>query len=155
MNKIINLYNAIFAWLQYWTDDIFKLFVRLYVADAFFRSGLTKLGSWDAAMPFLSSSAKYLFESEYRVPLIPWELAAYLATAAELILPILLVLGLATRFSALALFLFNIIAIVSYPVIWQTGFYDHKLWGIMLLVIIIYGQGRASIDSLICKYQKK
>lgn len=155
MNKIIDLYNQIFAQIQCYADDIFKLFVRLYVADAFFRSGLTKLGSWDAQMPFLSSGVGYLFESEYQVPLIPWELAAYLATATELILPVLLLLGLVTRLSALALFLFNIIAVVSYPAIWQSGFYDHKLWGIMLLVIVIYGQGRLSIDNLICNLKDK
>ncbi|SMN01789.1 INTEGRAL MEMBRANE PROTEIN (Rhomboid family) [uncultured Candidatus Thioglobus sp.] len=151
MNKLIDLYNNVFALLHRYTDDILKLFVRLYVADAFFRAGLTKLGSWDSEMPFLSSGAQYLFENEYQVPFIPWELAAYLGTAAELILPILLVIGLATRLMALKLFLFNIIAVVSYPVIWESGYYDHKLWGIMLLMIVIYGQGRISIDNLICK----
>lgn len=151
MQKIINLYNWAFKWLHLTTDDILKLFVRLYVADAFFRSGLTKLGSWDAEMPFLSSGAQYLFESEYQVPLIPWELAAYLGTAAELILPIFLLFGLATRLSALMLFAFNIIAVVSYPAIWQSGFFDHKLWGIMLLITVVYGQGRISIDALLCR----
>ncbi len=156
MRKLTNLYNQIFEVLHKYTDDIFKLFLRLYVADAFFRAGLTKLGSWDSQMPFLSLGARYLFKSEYSVPLIPWELAAYLATAAELVLPVLLVLGLATRLSALALFLFNIIAVVSYPVLWEGGYYDHKLWGIMLLVIVIYGQGRISIDALICnKHHQK
>ncbi len=87
MNQLITLYNQTFAWLHKYTDDIFKLFLRLYVAEAFFRAGLTKLGSWDSEMPFLSSGAQYLFENEYQVPLIPWELAAYLGTAAELILP--------------------------------------------------------------------
>lgn len=146
MSKLIDLYNKVFEWLYKYSDDIFKLFLRLYVADAFFRAGWLKLTSWDSTL--------YLFEEEYQVPLIPWELAAYLATAAELILPILLVLGLATRLSALALFFFNIIAVISYSVIWQSGYYDHKLWGVMLLVVIIYGQGKASIDSLICKNQK-
>jgi putative oxidoreductase len=87
----------------------------------------------------------------YQVPLIPWELAAYLGTAAELILPIFLVVGLATRLMAFNLFVFNIIAVVSYPVIWQGGYYDHKLWGVMLLVVVIYGQGRVSLDHIICK----
>ncbi len=151
MNKIINLYNKIFILIHKYTDDIFKLFVRLYVADAFFRAGLTKLGGWDSEMPFLSSSAQYLFENEYQVPLIPWELAAYLGTVAELILPILLTLGIATRFNALALFIFNVIAVISYPIIWQGGFYDHKLWGVMLLITVVYGAGRISIDNLICK----
>ncbi|WP_428086990.1 DoxX family protein [Candidatus Thioglobus sp.] len=151
MNKIINFYNAVFAFIHKYSTDIFKLFVRLYVADAFFRAGLTKLGSWDSQMPFLSSSAQYLFENEYQVPIIPWELAAYLGTAAELILPILLVLGLATRLMAVKLFMFNIIAVISYPTIWAGGFYDHKLWGVMLLVTVIYGQGKFALDYFICK----
>lgn len=151
MDKLFNLYNQIFNKIYYYSNDIFQLFIRVYVADAFFRSGLTKLGSWDSEMPFLSSSVGYLFESEYQVPMIPWELAAYLATAAELIFPVLLVLGFATRLNALALFIFNIVAVVSYPAIWEGGFYDHKLWGIMLLVTVIYGPGRVSLDGLICK----
>jgi putative oxidoreductase len=151
MTQLIHLYNQIFAYLYKYTDDIFKLFLRLYVADGFFRSGLTKLGSWDSELPFLSSGAQYLFENEYQVPLIPWELAAYLGTATELILPVFLILGLATRLMAVKLFVFNVVAVVSYPVIWQGGYYDHKLWGVMLLVIVIYGQGRVSLDNIICK----
>ncbi|SMN01127.1 INTEGRAL MEMBRANE PROTEIN (Rhomboid family) [uncultured Candidatus Thioglobus sp.] len=153
MNKLIDLYNNLFDLLQKYTDDILKLFVRLYVAYAFFKAGLTKFGSWDSDMPFISSSAQYLFEEEYQVPFIPWELAAYLGTAAELILPVLLVIGLVTRGSALMLFVFNIIAVISYPTIWESGYYDHKLWGIMLLITVLYGQGRISTDSLICKIQ--
>ncbi len=114
MMQLIHLYNQIFAYLYKYTDDIFKLFLRLYVADGFFRSGLTKLGSWDSELPFLSSDAQYLFENEYQVPLIPWELAAYLGTATELILPVFLILGLATRLMAVKLFVFNVVAVVSY-----------------------------------------
>ncbi|RUA05344.1 MAG: hypothetical protein DSY43_04840 [Gammaproteobacteria bacterium] len=155
MTKLIDLYNRTFVYLYKFTDDIFKLFLRLYVADVFFRAGLTKLGSWDSELPFLSSGAQYLFESEYSVPLIPWELAAYLGTAAELFLPILLLLGLATRLSALALFAFNIVSVVSYPILWEGGFYDHKLWGAMLLVVVIYGQGKISLDNIICRRVSK
>ncbi|MDC9727376.1 MAG: DoxX family protein [Candidatus Thioglobus sp.] len=147
MEKIINIYNKVFAWIYKYTDDIFKLFVRLYVADAFFRAGWLKINSWDSTL--------YLFESEYQVPIIPWELAAYLATAVEIILPIFLILGLATRLIATKLFFFNIIAVISYPVIWQSGFYDHKLWGIMLLITIIYGPGKFSIDTSICQKLNK
>ncbi|SMN16144.1 INTEGRAL MEMBRANE PROTEIN (Rhomboid family) [uncultured Candidatus Thioglobus sp.] len=117
--------------------------MHLYVADAFFRAGLLKFQNWDTTL--------YLFENDYQVPFLPWELAAYLGTAAELILPVFLVLGLATRLVAVKLFFFNIVAVVSYPVIWQGGFYDHKLWGVMLLVSVIYGQGKFSLDSLIFK----
>ena len=69
---------------------------RFYVAWAFFASGLTKLRDWESTL--------MLFEYEYQVPLLPFELAAYLGTAAEIVLPILLVAGLMSRFSALGLF---------------------------------------------------
>jgi putative oxidoreductase len=146
LKKSLNLHNNIFGNLQKYLTDIVLLFARIYVADAFFRSGLTKLGSWDSEMPFLSSSAQYLFESEYSVPLIPWELAAYLGTIAELVLPVFLVLGLFARITALKLFLFNIIAVISYPVLWSGGFFDHKLWGFMLLATCLFGAGKFSID---------
>lgn len=147
MTKIFNLYNLIFSKISQYFDDIFKLFVRLYVAEAFFRSGLLKIGDWDTTL--------FLFEAEYQVPFLSSQTAAYLGTAAELILPVFLALGLATRLNAAALFAFNIIAVVAYPVIWQNGFYDHKLWGIMLLITVFYGHGKIALDSLICKkYQR-
>jgi putative oxidoreductase len=63
-----------------------------------------------------------------QVPLLSWELTAYLGTAAELILSVLLVLGLLSRLTAVTLFMFNIMVVVSYPVLWKGGFFDHKLW---------------------------
>ncbi|MDG3086709.1 DoxX family protein [Vibrio hannami] len=120
---------------------IFLLFLRLWVAWVFFKSGLTKVSSWDSTL--------YLFELEYQVPIISWELAAYLGTAAELILPIFIAFGLLTRPTALALFLFNIVAVVSYPVLWEKGFYDHQLWGLMILNIIVWGAGYISLDNII------
>ena len=153
MKKIIYLYNCIFELIYKTSNDFFKLFIRLYVAYVFFSSGWLKFNSWDSTL--------YLFESEYQVPIIPWELAAYLGTAAELILPIFLAFGLITRLVALKLFVYNIIAVVSYPVLWGAagfwdgflgnGFFDHKLWGLMLLVTVIYGPGKIALDTLICK----
>ena len=80
--------------------------IRLFVASVFFKAGLTKIASWSTTLT--------LFEYEYAVPLLPPELAAWLATAAELTLPVLLVLGLGTRLSALALFVFNAVAVISW-----------------------------------------
>lgn len=82
------------------------LAARLYVGKVFFTSGLTKTGNWDTTL--------FLFREEYNVPLLPPDLAAVVGTGAELVLPILLVVGLFTRVSALGLFLLNIVAIVSY-----------------------------------------
>lgn len=117
------------------------LFTRLWVAWVFFKSGMVKYSSWDSTL--------YLFEYEYQVPLIPWQIAAYAGTAAELILPAFLALGLFTRPMTLALFAFNIIAVISYPLLWEKGFFDHQLWGMMMLVNIFWGAGLFSADKLL------
>ena len=79
----------------------------------FFNSGLVKISSWDSTL--------YLFEYEYQVPILPWELAAYMGTAAELILPVFLALGLLSRPMGAILFVFNIIAVVL-TLLWEKGF---------------------------------
>ncbi|NOH99028.1 DoxX family protein [Vibrio sp. 99-70-13A1] len=143
-SKIINLvtqYDSLIGRLQALFVPLFLLFCRVWVAWVFFNSGLTKIASWDSTL--------YLFELEYQVPIIPWELAAYLGTAAELILPVFMVLGLLTRPMAAILFVFNIIAVVSYPVLWEQGFYDHQLWGLMILIVVVWGAGPLSADKLI------
>ncbi|WP_158162129.1 DoxX family protein [Grimontia hollisae] len=122
---------------------VLLLVSRLWVAWVFFKSGQTKIASWDSTL--------FLFEYEYQVPLIPWEVAAYLGTAAELILPVFLALGLLTRPAAFALFAFNIIAVVSYPALWPKGFFDHQMWGVMLLVTMIWGPGLAAFDNWLKK----
>ena len=117
------------------------LFCRLWVAWVFFNSGLTKIATWDSTL--------FLFELEYQVPLIPWEMAAYLGTAAELILPVFITLGLLSRPMAVVLFAFNVIAVVSYPVLWEQGFYDHQLWGLMILIVIVWGAGPFSLGRIL------
>ncbi|WP_373682361.1 DoxX family protein [Vibrio aestuarianus] len=127
--------------IQHTIVPLLLLFCRLWVAWAFFNSGLVKIASWDSTL--------YLFELEYQVPILPWELAAYLGTAAELTLPIFVALGLLSRPMALALFIFNIVAVISYPVLWEQGFYDHQLWGLMLLLVVIWGAGPISLDRVL------
>lgn len=80
------------------------------------------------------------------MPLLPWLWAAYLGTATELLLPLFLLAGLFTRPAALLLFGFNIMAVISYPTLWAGGFYDHQLWGWMLLTLTIWGGGVLSLD---------
>ncbi|MEM5527721.1 DoxX family protein [Gammaproteobacteria bacterium AS21] len=132
------MYDCAVALAAKWIEPLVLLLVRVIPAIAFFKAGQTKIASWDSTL--------YLFEEEYQVPFLPFELAAYLGTAAELILPPLILLGLFTRVTGLALFVFNIIAVISYPVIWGGGFYDHQLWGMMMLVSVMWGPGRLSID---------
>ena len=102
-------------------QSLFAFALRLYVGRVFFASGLIKLSNWDATLA--------LFTHEYHVPVLSPHLAAVLGTAAEVGLPVFLVLGLGTRFAAVALFIFNIVAATSYPDLSPAGLKDHILWG--------------------------
>lgn len=117
------------------------LALRLWVANVFFKSGLTKIQGFDTTI--------MLFTDEYHVPLLSPLVAAYLGTAAELVLPVLLVLGLGGRFAALALFVFNIVAVISYPDLNEVGIGQHQVWGLMLLVSALHGPGKLSIDHFL------
>jgi putative oxidoreductase len=124
-------------------SDVIALVARLSIAGVFWRSGETKLDGWS-----VSDSAVYLFENEYRLPLIdPW-LAAHLAAFAEHVFPVLLVVGLASRLSALALLAMTlVIEIFVYPDAWPT----HGTWAACLLFIAARGPGLFSIDALIAR----
>jgi len=124
-------------------SPIGDLILRCWVANAFWVSGLTKIQNWDSTL--------YLFNDEYAVPLLPPEIAAYLGTATELGFPVLLAFGLLGRFAALSLFLFNIVAVLSYPDLGAAGIEQHKVWGVMLLVCLLHGPGKLSLDYLFKK----
>ncbi len=142
--------NIIHLWIQRsvsaidYVSPASDLLIRLWIANIFWKAGTTKLANWDSTL--------YLFEYEYAVPLLPIELAAFLGTGVEITMPILLALGLATRFSALVLFVFNIIAVVSYPTLNEIGIKDHQYWGLLLLVPLFHGAGNLSLDYFIRKY---
>lgn len=140
IQTITRAYTALAARIDL-LSPLFDLGIRLYVAKVFFMSGLTKIQSWDTTLA--------LFENEYAVPLLPPELAAYMGTAAELTLPVLLVLALGGRLVALALFVFNCIAVLSYPDLTPAGLNDHYLWGALLLVTFFHGPGKLSADGLL------
>ncbi|CAN7224892.1 DoxX family protein [Rhizobium sp. LjRoot30] len=129
--------------LNHIPNDLIALIARFSIAAVFWRSGQTKLEGWS-----VSDSAVYLFETEYRLPLIdPW-LAAHLAAFAEHIFPFLLVIGLASRLSALALLAMTmVIEIFVYPDAWPT----HGTWAVCLLIIAARGPGLLSIDALIAR----
>ena len=136
--------------LNFFLKPVLLLGFRLYVASVFFKSGLTKIG--DDYM--VTSSTIDLFKYEY-MPYVPEniaEMGAYLATYAELILPILLVIGFLTRPAALGLFILNAVAAYSLA---QTDFasaaghWQHIVWGTMLAVIFTFGPGALSLDKLI------
>jgi putative oxidoreductase len=125
------------------------LAARLYVARIFFMSGLTKLRDW--------SSTLALFNDYYQVPLLPPALAAYMGTAGELAIPVLLVLGLAGRFAGMSLFVVNLMAALSLPAedLSPAGEAQHLLWGVLALVIALWGAGRWSVDHLLLKRIQK
>jgi putative oxidoreductase len=118
-------------------QPVFALAIRLYVARVFFQSGLTKIHDWNITLA--------LFQNEYHVPVLPPAAAALLGTCAELGLPVLIAAGLGTRLAAVALFAFNIVAVISYPDLSDAGLNDHFLWGALLLVTLFYGPGTLSV----------
>lgn len=122
--------------------DLLTLIVRVAIAAVFFLSGRTKV----EGLLTITDSTYYLFAEEYRVPLVPSDIAAHLATYSEHLFPILIVLGLATRLSALALLgMTVVIEVFVYPLGWPT----HLLWAALLLYLVRFGAGAFSLDRLL------
>lgn len=117
------------------------LLARLYVAQVFFLSGLTKLRDWDITLA--------LFADEYHVPLLSPQVAAMLGTAGELVLPVLLVLGLAGRFAALGLSVVNVVAVLALAEIAPAALQQHITWGLLLGALVLYGCGPWSLGAAI------
>lgn len=122
-------------------NDLIALVARLSIAAVFWQSGQTKLDGWR-----VNDTAIYLFENEYKLPLIDPVIAAHLATLAEHLFPALLIMGLASRFSALALLgMTAVIQLFVYPGAWPT----HGTWAACLLFIIARGPGILSLDHMV------
>ena len=115
------------------------LAARLYLAQVFLLSGLTKLRDWDVTLA--------LFADEYHVPLLPPEVAAWAGTGGELVLPVLLALGLGGRVAALGLFVLNAVAVISLADIAPAALQQHQFWGSLLLALLLWGPGRWSVDA--------
>ncbi len=120
---------------------VFDLAVRLYLAQIFWKGGMVKLSSW--------MSTVMLFTMVYDVPLLPPELAAYLATAVELAGSFLLAIGLAGRWAALSLFGLNIVASISYGQLSEAALQEAFYWGILFLYFFLHGPGLISVDVLL------
>ena len=123
------------------------LALRLYVSSVFFRAGLIKISDWSATLA--------LFHDEYKVPLLPPDVAACVGAFGELTFPVLITLGLAGRFGAAGLFVVNVMAVLSYPQLWgfdcPAGIHMHFVWGAILLALALFGPGRLSLDELILR----
>ena len=123
-------------------DTMLLLVARFGIAAVFFQSGRTKVEGWLT----ITDSTRYLFETDYKLPFVPPELAAPMATYAEHLFPILLVLGLGTRFAALGLLgMTTVIEVFVYPDAWPT----HLSWAAILLPLIAKGGGVISLDRLL------
>lgn len=115
-----------------WLAGPVEWLVRLYLAKVFFLSGWVKWQDWESTL--------YLFRYEYRVPGLPPEWAAWLATGSELLLPVLLVLGLGTRLAAGGLWILNLVAVIAYYHVLKTSpaaLQDHLQWGLLLSLLLV------------------
>jgi len=125
-------------------ESLLLLVTRLGIASVFFLSGRTKV----EGLLTITDSTYYLFETDYALPLIPPYIAAHAATYAEHLFPILLVLGLGSRFAALGLLgMTTVIEVFVYPDAWST----HLSWAGLLLPILAKGAGAVSLDALIAR----
>jgi len=137
--------------------SLIALIGRFAIAGVFWRSGQTKIeglaidlveGSFELGWPRLSASAVELFRDEYRLPVLPPELGALLAATGEHVLPILLLLGLGTRFAALGLLVMTVvIQLLVYPSAWAV----HGTWAAVLLWLMARGPGLVSLDHWLAR----
>lgn len=136
-------------------QDVIAIIARFSIAAIFWKSGQTKVdglaidlveGSFQLGRPRLADSAVLLFQEEYRLPLLAPDLAALLAAVGEHLLPLLLLLGLGTRYAALGLLTMTaVIQFLVYPGAYPT----HGVWAAVLLYLMANGPGRVSLDHLI------
>jgi len=142
--------SGVISWLQAavrWADKfpswLLGLIIRVGIADVFWRSGQTKVSGWH-----VTQTTVQLFRDEYKVPLLSPEIAANLASIQEHLFSVLLVIGLASRLSALGLLgMTAVIEFFVYPENWP----DHLLWAGALLYVLTRGPGALSVDALICR----
>lgn len=145
MSPIHKANSALIGWMGKIPQDLIQLTLRLGLAGIFWMSARTKVTGFLS----ISDSTYFLFEEEYRLPLLPVDIAVPLATYTEHLLPILLAFGLATRLSAFGLF---VMALVIQLFVYPSAFLStHLGWFAMALAVMGYGPGRLSIDHLITR----
>lgn len=142
MHQFASRYDAA---LTKWGGSLMSLALRLYVGWQFFKAGRVKIADWNSTL--------MLFQYEYKVPLLAPDVAAWLGAGAELLLPVLLFVGLLSRPAALALFFVNLVAVLSYPQLFTfdcpAGLNDHFYWGILMIVLVMFGPGQFSVDAVL------
>lgn len=142
-----NGFNKLCEWLQ----PVGDLFIRCWLAKAFIASGLTKILSWQSTL--------VLFNYEYMVPYLSPAIAASISVIIEIGVSIFMLIGLGGRVPAFILFVFNIMAVISYPVLRMSAGYvglkDHICWGLLLLVLVLHGSGKLSLDEIVIWWYKR
>lgn len=146
METILRLHQGMSRFDQRLADyggAVLALAIRVFVGWQFFKAGVVKVSDWGATLA--------LFHDEYQVPLLPPGVAAVVGAGGELLLPILLIVGLFSRSAAAGLLLVNAMAVISYPQLFKfecpAALNDHFYWGMLLLVIVAFGPGKASLDQ--------
>ncbi|BDZ75303.1 membrane protein [Methylophaga marina] len=122
-------------------ESLTLLGVRFYLFSVFFFAGFNKLKDWESTL--------FLFEYEYMVPFLRHDIAAYLGTAAEIALPVLLLMGLITPVAATGLFIFNIVAVFSLADMPAAALLLHVIWGGLLFALILWGPGKIAVDRFV------
>jgi putative oxidoreductase len=138
LSRVVRGVGRVYRVLDRVPLDVLLLAARVAVAVVFFRSGLTKIASWDTTI--------LLFQNEYALPLIPPEIAAPLAAATELSMSVLLVFGLFARLATLPLLaMVLVIQTLVYPENWS----EHLTWATLLLLVLLRGPGVVALDKLL------
>jgi len=121
------------------------LIVRFWIARIFFIAGMSKIAAWPTTL--------VLFKYDYAVPLLSPIIAAYLGTAMEFILPVFLILGFGGRIIIFVFFIYNVITVISFHFLWtpagSSGLNDHINWGLLLMMLMLHGSGKYSLDYLL------
>ncbi|QEL56230.1 DoxX family protein [Chromobacterium paludis] len=150
MNKALKpAFGAYRLLIRYanWLQPLVLLLLRVWIANVFFSSGLTKIADWDVTLA--------LFTDEYHVPLLPPAVAAVMAACGELGLSALLTLGLGGRFAAAGLFILNAVAVISYPGLTDATRQFHYFWGAQILVLLAFGPGLLSLDAAVRRWLQR
>lgn len=133
-------------------NTLIAFIARFSIAAVFWNSGQTKVqgfvvnlvsGEFKLGWPSLSDSALALFQDEYKLPFIPPELAAPMAATAEHVFPLLILIGLGTRFSALALLGMTLVIQLF---VYRGAYATHGTWAAVLLYLMARGPGNLSVD---------
>ena len=138
-NPFVKTYISIVLFIEKYVGSLLFFVIRLWIAQVFWYSGMCKMQSWVTTL--------MLFKNEYKVPFLSPDFSAYSATSIEIVCPILLVLGLASRFAVLPMLV--VTAVIQCTYLCSN---EHLYWAMLLGLILCFGPGRLSLDFLIRRW---